>query len=118
MGVWGPRCVRRSPPIPRWSSSQRSILTTRASTCGTATGVDADLGVSAGLDALVDRGVEVAVDFTEREAGRENLRFLASAGIHAVVGTTGFTEDDLARFRKDFDRSNALIAPNSRLERC
>lgn len=78
----------------------------------TATGVDADLGVSAGLDALVDRGVEVAVDFTEREAGRENLRFLASAGIHAVVGTTGFTEDDLARFRKDFDRSNALIAPN------
>lgn len=78
----------------------------------TATGVDADLGVSAGLEALVDRGVEVAVDFTEREAGRENLCFLASAGIHAVVGTTGFTEDDIEGFRRDFDRSNALIAPN------
>lgn len=78
----------------------------------TATGVDADLDVSAGLDALVDRRVDVAVDFTEREAGRENLGFLASAGIHAVVGTTGFTEDDLEEFRNAFNSSNALIAPN------
>lgn len=78
----------------------------------TATGVDADLDVSAGLDALVDRRVDVAVDFTEREACRENLRFLASAGIHAVVGTTGFTDDDLEGIRRAFDSSNALIAPN------
>lgn len=78
----------------------------------TATGVDADLDVSAGLDALVDRGVQVAVDFTERTAGRENLEFLGSAGIHAVVGTTGFTEQDMEQFRSVFRTSNAVIAPN------
>ncbi len=78
----------------------------------TATGVDHHLAVSASLDAMTERAVEVAVDFTERSAGRENLLHLASAGIHAVVGTTGFSEDDLEAFRGAFSRSNALIAPN------
>lgn len=78
----------------------------------TATGVDADLPVSGGLDALSHRGVQVAVDFTERTAGRENLLKLASQGIHAVVGTTGFTDEDFDAFRSAFTRSNAVIAPN------
>ncbi|MCO5317875.1 MAG: 4-hydroxy-tetrahydrodipicolinate reductase [Microthrixaceae bacterium] len=78
----------------------------------TATGVDADLDVSAGLDALTERGAQVAVDFTELSAGRQNLMYLADAGIHAVVGTTGFDDGDLEEFRAAFTRSNALIAPN------
>jgi 4-hydroxy-tetrahydrodipicolinate reductase len=78
----------------------------------TATGVDSDLVVGAGHDALVDAGVEVAVDFTERSACCDNLGRLAADGIHAVVGTTGFTEEDLARFAAEFTRSNAVIAPN------
>jgi 4-hydroxy-tetrahydrodipicolinate reductase len=32
--------------------------------------------------------------------------------MHAVVGTTGFTDDDLARYRAEFTRSNCLIAAN------
>ncbi len=78
----------------------------------TATGVNVDLQVSPGLDALIDRGADVAVDFTERDSARANLLRLASAGIHAVVGTTGFTDQDLDAFRRAFVKSNALIAPN------
>jgi len=78
----------------------------------TATGVDADLRIAAGLDDLTAAGVQVAVDFTERQACCDNLGFLAGAGIHAVVGTTGFSDADMGRFRAEFTSSNAVIAPN------
>jgi len=32
--------------------------------------------------------------------------------VHAVVGTTGFSDDDLANFRSAFQSSNCLIAAN------
>src|SRR3954454_3267733 len=47
--------------------------------------------VAPATDALVDAAVDVAVDFTVLDASRENLAWLAEHGIHAVVGTTGFT---------------------------
>lgn len=76
------------------------------------TGVDCDLHI--GLDAatMVDAGVAVAVDFTEAAAARTNLRRCAEAGIHAVVGTTGLTGDDLDELRSAFTRSNCVVAPN------
>ena len=57
-------------------------------------------------------GIDVAVDFTVAAAGRENLAWCARHGVHAVVGTTGFTDDDLAGFEAAFVGSNCLIAPN------
>ena len=75
-------------------------------------GVDLPFQVAAGGDALLDAGVEVAVDFTRIDAARENLRWLGEHGIHAVVGTTGFTDEDHADFRKVFQSSNCVIAPN------
>jgi len=69
-----------------------------------------DLGDS--LDLLTAAGAEVVVDFTVLDVARETLRFAAANGIHAVVGTTGFSDDDLAEFRSAFTSSNALIAPN------
>jgi 4-hydroxy-tetrahydrodipicolinate reductase len=70
--------------------------------------------VAAKSSALVDAGAEVAVDFTVAEAARENLRFCAEAGIHAVVGTTGFADDEIIEFTQLFEQSpaNAVIAPN------
>ncbi len=62
--------------------------------------------------ALVDAGCQVAVDFTVAAAARTTLPFLAMHGIHAVVGTTGFSADDLALFRSEFSGSNCLIASN------
>ena len=74
--------------------------------------VDSDLQVAADASALVAAGAEVVVDFTVLDAARENLAFLAEHGIHAVVGTTGFTDEDLERIGASFTTSNCLIAPN------
>ena len=52
--------------------------------------------VSDGLDSLVDAGAEVVVDFSRLDVARRSVAFCADAGIHTVVGTTGFTEEDLA----------------------
>ena len=71
-----------------------------------------DVLVSASPDALTAAEIDVAVDFTEVSAARGNLAAVAAAGIHAVVGTTGFDDADLTRFRAGFTRSNCLIAPN------
>ena len=65
-------------------------------------------------EALLDAGAQVAVDFTELSAARGNLRWCAEQGIHAVVGTTGWDDDDLAELADLFDAStaNAVLAPN------
>lgn len=78
-----------------------------------ATGVDVpDLHIDPDPAALLDAGAEVVVDFTVLEASRGNLAWAAEHGIHAVVGTTGFTHEDHERVRQQFTRSNCLIAPN------
>lgn len=72
---------------------------------------DTDLTVVATTDELTVRPA-VMVDFTHLAAARTNLAWCADNGVHAVVGTTGFTDDDLARFEGTFTNSNCLIAPN------
>ena len=76
------------------------------------TGVDVDLRILPAAEALAGSDVDVVVDFTSAAAARENLRWCAQAGVHAVVGTTGLTDDDLAEVRTTFTQSNCLIAPN------
>jgi 4-hydroxy-tetrahydrodipicolinate reductase len=69
--------------------------------------------VSGTLDALVDAGAEVVVDFTRLEAARDSLAFMAESGIHAVVGTTGFTEEDLTDLSRRFaGPPNCVLAAN------
>ena len=64
------------------------------------------------LEQLTGQRADVVVDFTVLDAARETLHFAAANGIHAVVGTTGFSDEDLESFRAAFTSSNALIAPN------
>ena len=71
-----------------------------------------DLAVSSDADSFIGAEVQVAVDFTEASAARGNLMWLADHGIHAVVGTTGFDDADVARFESAFEKSNCVIAPN------
>lgn len=79
----------------------------------TVTGVDAPgLVVGGGCETMSDARVEVVVDFTGADAARENLRWCAESGVHAVVGTTGLTEEDFEELRGAFTRSNCVIAPN------
>jgi 4-hydroxy-tetrahydrodipicolinate reductase len=76
------------------------------------TGVDLPIQLGAGPEALHHHDVDVAVDFTELSASRDNLHWLAANGVHAVVGTTGFSDADVETFRDEFTRSNCVIAPN------
>lgn len=76
------------------------------------TGVDLDLSISSSAEALGAAGVEVAIDFTEAHAARENLTWCAANAVHAVVGTTGLSDSDLERVRRVFVKSNCVVAPN------
>jgi 4-hydroxy-tetrahydrodipicolinate reductase len=72
----------------------------------------AQIDLDDSLEQLTEQRADVVVDFTVLDAARETLRFAAANGIHAVVGTTGFSDEDLESFRAAFTASNALIAPN------
>lgn len=64
---------------------------------------------------LVDANVQVVVDFTNPGVVMENLRFCIANGIHAVVGTSGFTPDrinDLKQLLEAKPGVGVLIAPN------
>ena len=71
-------------------------------------------GVTIGpsADDLSEADVDVAVDFTQLDAARSNLAWCAKHGVHAVVGTTGFTDEDYATIEDSFTSSNCVIAPN------
>jgi 4-hydroxy-tetrahydrodipicolinate reductase len=67
------------------------------------------------LHSFVDRTCDVVVDFTIAAAARNTLPWLALHGIHAVVGTTGFSDDDMELFESAFaagDGPNCVVAPN------
>ncbi|MDP1821422.1 MAG: 4-hydroxy-tetrahydrodipicolinate reductase [Acidimicrobiales bacterium] len=74
--------------------------------------VEDTLQVGASAATLLDAQAEVVVDFTHLDAARDNLAFAAEHGLHAVVGTTGFTDEDLERFASTFTSSSCLIVPN------
>ena len=60
-------------------------------------------------------GVDVAVDFTSPAAVMYNVDWCISAGVHAVVGTSGFTDDRLDSLRQRLsstDRVGVLVVPN------
>ena len=70
--------------------------------------------VGSELQVLAEAGCEVVVDFSIADATRRALPFLAMHGIHAVVGTTGLNDDDVAAAQSAFAASsaNCLIAAN------
>ncbi len=76
---------------------------------------DLDLGPAYDVGDAVDlAGVDVAVDFTHPSAVMDNLRACIDAGVHAVVGTTGFDEDRLSTLRDWLAGTDVgvLVAPN------
>ena len=80
-----------------------------------------DLTLSAEVDAgdalslLTESDTAVVIDFTHPDVVMDNLKYLIDNGIHAVVGTTGFTDERLDTVRSwlaDMPESAVLIAPN------
>jgi 4-hydroxy-tetrahydrodipicolinate reductase len=76
------------------------------------TGAPVSGQIAPSSDALIRSGAQVAVDFTQVDAARQNLAWCADNGVHAVVGTTGFTPADYDEFAARFTSSNCFIAPN------
>ncbi|MCF6387922.1 4-hydroxy-tetrahydrodipicolinate reductase [Mycobacterium sp. MBM] len=81
----------------------------------------ADLELAAEIDAgdpltsLADSGTEVVIDFTHPDVVMDNLEFLIDNGIHAVVGTTGFTDARISQVEQWLSARpdvGVLIAPN------
>ena len=66
---------------------------------------DPQLGTAV-ADVLGD--ADVLVDFTQPETALANVREAVAAGVHAVVGTTGFDIDEL----KGLTGANVFVAPN------
>ncbi len=80
-----------------------------------------DLELSAEVDAgdpltlLTDSGTEAVIDFTHPDVVMDNLEFLIDNGIHAVVGTTGFTDARIIQVEQWLTARPdvaVLIAPN------
>jgi 4-hydroxy-tetrahydrodipicolinate reductase len=67
------------------------------------------------LETLTDAGTQVAVDLTHPDAVMGNLEYLIGHGVHAVVGTTGWTPERLAALEgwlAAAPGTGALVAPN------
>lgn len=75
----------------------------------------ASLDAGDSLDALISSGAQVVVDFTTPDVVMANLEFLIKNNIHAVVGTTGFSDERIAQLNSWLTANPAagvLIAPN------
>jgi 4-hydroxy-tetrahydrodipicolinate reductase len=68
--------------------------------------------IASTIDALAD--ADVAVDFTHPSVVMANIRWCLEHGVHAVVGTTGLTTENLDEVRSLADSSdpNCVVAPN------
>src|ERR1700739_2279605 len=67
------------------------------------------------LSLLTEGNTEVVIDFTHPDVVMGNLKFLIDNGIHAVVGTTGFTTERLQQVESwlaGTPNTAVLIAPN------
>jgi 4-hydroxy-tetrahydrodipicolinate reductase len=82
-----------------------------------AEGLELAAAVDLGFNPLgvTGSGATVAVDFTNPSAVMDNLRFCIDNGLHAVVGTTGFTDERLDQVREWLSARpevGVVIAPN------
>ncbi|MGO9855261.1 MAG: 4-hydroxy-tetrahydrodipicolinate reductase [Acidimicrobiales bacterium] len=66
------------------------------------------------VNALRDLGADVIVDFTIADAVRHNVVHYARLGLHAVIGTSGLSDEDLAEVARHFEGSgaNAIVVAN------
>ncbi|MFC9686645.1 4-hydroxy-tetrahydrodipicolinate reductase [Streptomyces sp. NPDC056948] len=75
----------------------------------------AALGRGDKLETLAETGAQVVVELTTPDSVMANLDYCVRHGIHAVVGTTGWTDERLAQLKGWLDqspRTGVLIAPN------
>ena len=72
----------------------------------------ARVGVDDTLDAALDAGADVAVEFTTPSSVGRNTTWLLERGVHVVVGATGLDDEDLAALEARTGPANCVVAPN------
>ena len=75
----------------------------------------AQVDVGDSLDALVEAGAEVVVEFTTPASVLENIKFCVENGLHVVVGTTGLDDAALADIEgvlAGHPEVSVLVVPN------
>jgi 4-hydroxy-tetrahydrodipicolinate reductase len=75
----------------------------------------ADPRLDSSLEAVLgDDSADVVVDFTVPDSAYGNARLCLERGTHAVVGTTGITDEQLAELTDlaANSKANCLVAPN------
>lgn len=89
--------------------------TARTVTAAPDTELVAEIDYGDPLDALVEAGARVAVDFTHPDAVLGNVRYCVEHGVHAVVGTSGLggTElDEIRSWLTGRPDTGVLVVPN------
>jgi len=71
----------------------------------------ADPALDVALDGVLGEA-DVVVDFTTPDTALENAKACLAAGVHVVLGTTGFDLDELREAVEAPDGANCFVAPN------
>ena len=95
VGVFGAAGKMGSTVCQAINNDDSTNLTFAVDTNGVGTEIaNTSLEIKDAVDTL--EGTDVIVDFTIADAAINNLKFVAECGVHAVVGTSGLTELDMA----------------------
>ena len=79
------------------------------------TGKQCGIPVTGNLGRVIEEtGTDVVVDFTTPETIRDNLNTVLHHKVHAVIGTTGLSEEDISEIHSSAEEAGVgvLIAPN------
>jgi len=86
--------------------------------CEAVEGAD-DLELSGRADPSLELGLadvlgdaDVVVDFSTPDTALENAKACLGAGVHVVVGTTGFDPEAMRAAAQETDNANCFVAPN------
>ena len=81
--------------------------------------LSAEVDLGDPLSLLTDTDTEVVIDFTHPDVVMGNLEFLIDNGIHAVVGTTGFTAERFEQVESWLANKNTVSADRTEFrDRC
>lgn len=121
-------CGRMGRLIIRWISNQKDMKLVGAVEAAVSPEIGKDAGEVAGIgktgvrivgsnrlrELLEGSKPDVLVDFTNASAALENVKAAADAGVAVVVGTTGFTEEQMKILEETIERGGipAVISPN------
>jgi 4-hydroxy-tetrahydrodipicolinate reductase len=72
----------------------------------------AGVRIAAGIEAALETGADVVIDFTAPAASLQHAKVCAAKGVALVIGTTGFSAGQKDELRSASRKTPMLLAPN------